>query len=171
MPADLYIMGTMNLIDQSVEQVDFALRRRFLWIPCFFDRSAMMQVIERQLTDSPIAHNAWSRMEKDFQRLGDAAEALNEAIQKSEYLGPQYQIGHTYFFDVVTFLREELLGAKARRTYLWRGGQPLGPVEKLWSLSLYPLLEQYMFGLRENERREELKTLRDTFLFSPESEE
>lgn len=171
MPADLYIMGTMNLIDQSVEQVDFALRRRFLWIPCFFDRLALLQVVEKQLTDVPIPHNSWSRMEKDFQRLGDAAESLNDAIQNSDYLGPQYQIGHTYFFDVVTFLRDDLQGAKARRSYLWRAGQPLAPIEKLWTLSLFPLLEQYLFGLRENERKEELKTLRDKFLYPPEAEE
>lgn len=171
MPSDLYIMGTMNLIDQSVEQVDFALRRRFLWIPCFFDRSALIKIIESKLTDSPIAHNPWSRMEHDFQRLADAAESLNDAIEQSDYLGPQYQIGHTYFFDVVTFLREELRGAKARRSFLWRNGQPLAPVEKLWTLSLYPLLEQYLFGLRENERRDELKRLREKFLFPPGGEE
>ena len=27
-PDDLYVIGTMNLIDQSIEQIDFALRRR-----------------------------------------------------------------------------------------------------------------------------------------------
>jgi 5-methylcytosine-specific restriction protein B len=30
-PDNLFFIGTMNLIDQSLEQVDFALRRRFLW--------------------------------------------------------------------------------------------------------------------------------------------
>lgn len=171
MPADLYIMATMNLIDQSVEQVDFALRRRFLWIPCFFDRLAMMQVIEKMLADSPIPHYPWSRLEKDIQRLGYAAERLNDAIQKSEYLGAQYQIGHTYFFDILTFLRNDLQGSKARKSYLWRAGEPLAPVEKLWTLSLYPLLEQYLFGLRENDRREELKKLEDRFLHPAEVEE
>ena len=31
LPRNLYFIGTMNLIDQSLENVDFALRRRFLW--------------------------------------------------------------------------------------------------------------------------------------------
>lgn len=39
-PPNLYFIGTMNLIDQSLEQVDFALRRRFLWFPRWFDASS-----------------------------------------------------------------------------------------------------------------------------------
>jgi 5-methylcytosine-specific restriction enzyme B len=34
-PDDLFVIGTMNLIDQSIEQIDFALRRRFD-LPAFF---------------------------------------------------------------------------------------------------------------------------------------
>jgi len=30
-PEHLFVIGTMNLIDQSLEQIDFALRRRFFW--------------------------------------------------------------------------------------------------------------------------------------------
>ena len=32
LPEDLYLIGTMNTIDQSVEQLDFAMRRRFFWL-------------------------------------------------------------------------------------------------------------------------------------------
>jgi hypothetical protein len=37
-----FVIGTMNLIDQSVEQIDFALRRCFLWMLCPFDAEALM---------------------------------------------------------------------------------------------------------------------------------
>ena len=32
LPDDLFLIGTMNTIDQSVEQLDFAMRRRFFWL-------------------------------------------------------------------------------------------------------------------------------------------
>ena len=38
LPSNLYVIGTMNLIDQSLEHVDFALRRRFLWFFRGFSR-------------------------------------------------------------------------------------------------------------------------------------
>ena len=41
-PDDLFVIGTMNLIDQSIEQIDFALRRRFLWLLCPFDAEALV---------------------------------------------------------------------------------------------------------------------------------
>ena len=31
-PHNIFFIGTMNVIDRSVEAFDFALRRRFLWI-------------------------------------------------------------------------------------------------------------------------------------------
>ena len=37
-PENLYFIGTMNLIDFSLEQVDFALRRRFAWVKNTFDK-------------------------------------------------------------------------------------------------------------------------------------
>lgn len=44
-PDQLYVIGTMNLIDQSLEQVDFALRRRFLWQRSGFDRQRLTEVL------------------------------------------------------------------------------------------------------------------------------
>ena len=44
LPEDLYVIGTMNLIDQSVDQLDFALRRRFYWRPCQFERQPIVDV-------------------------------------------------------------------------------------------------------------------------------
>jgi hypothetical protein len=48
LPPDLFFIGTMNLIDQSVEQLDFALRRRFLWLPTGFQRDLIAPVVEQK---------------------------------------------------------------------------------------------------------------------------
>lgn len=43
-PENLYIIGTMNEIDHSVESLDFALRRRFLWFDAQFDSDGLRSI-------------------------------------------------------------------------------------------------------------------------------
>jgi len=159
-PDDLYVIGTMNLIDQSIEQIDFALRRRFLWIPCLFDAEALIKAakFKWEKLDSELD---WKHIAEDFKKLSEAATNLNKQIHSSPLLGSQYEIGHTYFLDVVAFLRD-FLGPKPTRkqNYLWnRKGEALDPVVQLWSLSLRPLLEQYLAGLDATAREAELDRL------------
>jgi 5-methylcytosine-specific restriction protein B len=162
----------MNLIDQSVEQLDFALRRRFLWIECPFDAEVLVQVVQDLWSKDPAPRHEWDRVEADFRTLAAAASALNRAIHESEFLGPQYEVGHTYFFDAVYFLRRELATAgRGRKTFLWQHGRPRDAVVRLWELSLRPLLSEYLAALRGREREHELRRLRDVFFTTPENEE
>ena len=39
-PDNVYIIGTMNAIDRSVESFDFAMRRRFVWLEITAEESA-----------------------------------------------------------------------------------------------------------------------------------
>jgi 5-methylcytosine-specific restriction protein B len=164
-PDDLFVIGTMNLIDQSVEQIDFALRRRFLWMLCPFDGEALMGAAESRWTELK-SRLDWSRVEADFRKLAGAATALNREIHDSPLLGAQYEIGHTYFLDVVVFLRN-FLGPRPTRkhNYLWnQRGDALEPVIQVWSLSIRPLLEQYLTGLDANARNAELERLSKVLL-------
>jgi 5-methylcytosine-specific restriction protein B len=164
-PDDLFVIGTMNLIDQSIEQIDFALRRRFLWLLCPFDAEALVRAAEAKWTDLKSGLD-WDRIEPDFRKLAAAAAALNREIHDSPLLGGQYEIGHTYLLDVVVFLRN-FLGPRPTRkqNYLWnKKGDALEAVVHVWNLSLRPLLEQYLAGLDASARHAELDRLSKVFL-------
>lgn len=81
-PENVYIIGTMNDIDRSVESMDFAFRRRFAFVEVTADDSENML-----LTDEDI---------KDPSTLVDKMHNLNAAILKCG-LTSQYQIGGAYF--------------------------------------------------------------------------
>ena len=79
-PENVYIIGTMNDIDRSVESMDFAMRRRFAWAEVTAEESMQM------LSGIPYEEEAKRRMQN-----------LNEAIMKIRGLGEAYQIGAAYF--------------------------------------------------------------------------
>ena len=171
LPEDLYVIGTMNLIDQSLEQVDFALRRRFFWINCSFDAESLLSAAERLWETGQVVRK-WAEISPDFQRLSKAASTLNEEIRNSALLGPQYEVGHTYLLDVIPFLRNELATRPRRRSpYLWRNRKAEQPVHQVWRLSLKPLLEQYLSGLEASAREAELVHLEEAFLKEPPLDE
>ena len=79
-PENVYIIGTMNDIDRSVESMDFAMRRRFTWKEVTAKDSMTM------LDGIPYENEAKQRM-----------ESLNNAILNVRGLGEAYQIGAAYF--------------------------------------------------------------------------
>lgn len=163
-PDDLYIIGTMNLIDQSIEQIDFALRRRFLWLSCPFDAEVLFQVTKEKW-EIEIPQIEWERVANEFRELADRATELNREIEASMLLGKQYEIGHTYFFDVVHFAKLEFgTQSKRKRPLLWRQGGAERPVMQAWNHSLRPLLHEYLAGLDSTAREGELKRLEAVFL-------
>lgn len=84
-PDNVYIVGTMNDIDRSVDTFDFAMRRRFSFIEVTAaDSAENMKIAEKN-------SEAYSRMRR-----------LNHAILSIESLGTDYQIGGAYFYNVGT---------------------------------------------------------------------
>jgi 5-methylcytosine-specific restriction protein B len=82
LPANLYLLGTMNAADRSVALVDQALRRRF----SFLDMTPDAGVLSAWLSASgtPLAPRVLALFER-----------LNARLRAD--LGPQGQVGHSYF--------------------------------------------------------------------------
>lgn len=174
LPQDLYLIGTMNTIDQSVEQLDFALRRRFFWLHSGFRRHVIPTVLRARWealdrgTRPWIARHPWDALEPDVAQLADHAAALNRTIAESPLLGPDYELGHTYFFDVVGFVADQprlRSAATAPGHYLWDAdGRPAPALVDLWSHSIEPLLADYLSGLDGGARDAHVRELASVFL-------
>ena len=165
-PDNLYIIGTMNLIDHSIEQLDFALRRRFLWVEAGYNPDALLQMSYTKWCalswrDKSIS---WGRVEPDFEMLVISANKINQAIRDEPELGRDFELGHVFFAETVSFLHQFLQEKPRSQTFLFaKNGSWRDPIEKLWRLSLSPLLREYLSGLDGESQGRILKKLKDAF--------
>ena len=83
-PNNVYIIGTMNDIDRSVESMDFAMRRRFAWEEVSAESS--MDMLDKLALPQDTILRIKCRMLN-----------LNDAIAKTVGLNEAFQIGAAYF--------------------------------------------------------------------------
>ena len=165
-PDNLYIIGTMNLIDHSIEQLDFALRRRFLWVEAGYNPDALLQMSYAKWCalswrDKSIS---WDRVEPDFELLVISANKINQVIRDEPELGRDFELGHVFFAEAVSFLHQFLQEKPRSQMFLFaKNGSWRDPIEKLWRLSLSPLLREYLSGLDGESQGRILKRLKDAF--------
>ena len=85
-PENVYIIGTMNDIDRSVDSFDFAMRRRFRFVEI---KAEDTQDMLESLDNEELKNEAVERMDR-----------LNAEILKVEDLNENYQIGASYFLKL-----------------------------------------------------------------------
>lgn len=93
-PDNVYIIGTMNDIDRSVDSFDFAMRRRFRFVEVKANEHIEML---NSLKNEKIKKKAIERM-----------ESLNNAIVEVDGLNTNYQIGAAYFLKLNELTFEQL---------------------------------------------------------------
>ena len=84
-PENVYIIGTMNDIDRSVDTFDFAMRRRFRFVE--ITAESQLGMLDEHLGDG--AEEAKMRLRN-----------LNAAIEKVEELNSHYHVGPSYFLKL-----------------------------------------------------------------------
>ena len=84
-PENVYIIGTMNDIDRSVDTFDFAMRRRFRFVEVTAE--SQLYILDQELGE--VAEEAKTRLRN-----------LNTAIEKVQELNSHYHIGPSYFLNL-----------------------------------------------------------------------
>ncbi|MFS9227004.1 AAA family ATPase [Streptococcus gordonii] len=84
-PENVYIIGTMNDIDRSVDTFDFAMRRRFRFVE--ITAESQLGMLDEALGDG--AEEAKIRLRN-----------LNASIEKVEELSSHYHVGPSYFLKL-----------------------------------------------------------------------
>ncbi len=84
-PANLYIIGTMNTADRSVGHIDYAIRRRF----------AFVDVLPKDLTNK-LGDNFATKSYEEVSKLFEG-NTLSPEFRKEEV-----QLGHSYFITELT---------------------------------------------------------------------
>ncbi len=124
-PQNVFIIGTMNNIDRSVDSFDFALRRRFMWEEVHPD----FNIVRNILTAS------WKN------DLTSAFEKLNKKIEEEELLGKDYRIGHSYALEVKP-IQDKFDSVTEVKEFLWKD-------------YIKSLLEEYLRGLGDERKAQE----------------
>lgn len=108
-PENVYIIGTMNDIDRSVESMDFAMRRRFAWEEIKAnENTGMLDELEEMKEEVLRVMN----------RLNAAIwdEDTNSGI---EGLNAAYHIGGSYFSKLLIYLNDDHTNKKSAYKHLW----------------------------------------------------
>ena len=84
MPSNLYVIGTMNTADRSVDSLDVALRRRF----AFYEMKADPGVVRDVWGVDPIGEIAADALEQLNSKLAQATEFSGLAVGPSYFIAP-----------------------------------------------------------------------------------
>lgn len=134
-PENVYIIGTMNDIDRSVEDMDFAMLRRF----------AKVEVTAEESYQNIIAES-YDFSDDEKKEIKARMTALNNAILEPELgLGEAYQIGAAYF----------------RKLLYYKGSGFEQAYSKLWDYHLKGLLSEYLRG--NHNSKTQLETLKAAY--------
>ena len=137
-PSNVYIIGTMNDIDRSVEVFDFALRRRFAWYEVKPDK-----VMDDVLKSMGIE----TLLEQNYENYKTKIDKLNYAIVDKLKLSRHYQLGPSYFAKISLYYDESKDYEKA--------------IEKVWDNHISQIINEYVKG---RGKESEVEDIRENFI-------
>lgn len=136
-PENLYIIGTMNDIDRSVESMDFALRRRFGWMEVSAKDSEC--ILDAWADEKGVNPDVVENLKAKMETLNKCIRGDNAAPVKDLKLGSEYELGGAYF------------------KHYGKGDDPIkdntDSYKKLWDNHIRIILAEYLRDNREKKTK------------------
>ncbi len=133
-PENVYIIGTMNDIDRSVESMDFAMRRRFAWQEVTAEDSmVMLNANNKQLEG--IDDHIITELRNRMRNLNEAIVGKFPAdgnVAMTMRLSTAYQIGGSYFLKFGEYYKDKDNLPEA--------------FEQLWDYHIKNVVSEYLRG-------------------------
>ena len=161
-PENLYIIGTMNDIDRSVESMDFALRRRFAWYEVSAESS--VAILEAKGREGKIANDDVAILKNAMTQLNDiiASSSTGKGEKVDGGLGsdkkPDLRLGSAYQLGGAIFAKLEKYVEVANAIPSRAKGDAF---TALWNNHIKNILSEYLRGRRD--RDDLLKKLETEF--------
>lgn len=128
LPPNLFFIGTMNTADRSLSQIDYALRRRF--------RFERLRAVNESGDSAPVLEQFLKRQEElsptEQKQVVSLFLKLNKLVISK--LGPDFEIGHSYFMES----SKSLITEEGRN--------------RLWRTAITPLLEEYFYANKDRDK-------------------
>lgn len=140
-PFNIHFIGTMNEIDFSLEQLDFALRRRFIWQFSDYNEDALEEIIRNKMDN--------------INTFLENCTALNKKI--GEKLSAEYHIGHAFFAEIAEIYNE--LKISGTTGDLHKQAQNI-----LWQISIKPTIDAYCGTMEPSQKKSFVEECRKVFV-------
>ena len=155
-PENIVIIGTMNDIDRSVESMDFAMRRRFVWLPV----EVTAELLKAAFTGGSFfeAADQFEKAELEELRnaMADHIVKFNTEMERQTELGKDFYISQGYFTGIpaaeLYTEEEDSVKAAMERILKW-----------VWKYRVSMLIKEYLRG-RVEHAEPELQKLEEKWM-------